>query len=235
MEKIDIQKIYEETKKHFKKAYESLNMRKAFNEEYTAISDIIPGYNACDLEFGSFDKDNFAVLFVDMRNSTVRAKKIGAEKTFLTMHAYIPALLMVVKHYEGEVIDIMGDGIMVFWGGKKLNITKAEAVKRAGLCGRDILKVRVDVINRILLENKIEWEIDLGVGVAYGDVIVTKIGINEFYDVKAFGDCVNLASKYSDNCNEVKVSKQVKNLWPTGKNGRISFKQNGDGYILYSK
>ena len=66
------------------------------------------------------------------------------------------------------------------------------------------------MINRILLENKIEWEIDLGVGVAYGDVIVTKIGINEFYDVKAFGDCVNLASKYSDNCNEVKVSKQVK-------------------------
>ena len=41
------------------------------------------------LEFGSYDKDNFAVLFVDMRNSTTRAQRLGAEKTFLSMHAYI--------------------------------------------------------------------------------------------------------------------------------------------------
>lgn len=32
------------------------------------------------LEFGSYDKDNFAVLFVDMRNSTTRAQRLGAEK-----------------------------------------------------------------------------------------------------------------------------------------------------------
>ena len=39
------------------------------------------------LEFGSYDKDNFAVLFVDMRNSTTRAQRLGAEKTFLSMNA----------------------------------------------------------------------------------------------------------------------------------------------------
>lgn len=39
------------------------------------------------LEFGSYDKDNFAVLFVDMRNSTTRAQRLGAEKTFLSTHA----------------------------------------------------------------------------------------------------------------------------------------------------
>lgn len=49
-----------------------------------------------------------------MRSSTKRAIKIGPEQTFLTMHVYIPALLEVVKIYNGNVIDIMGDGIMVF-------------------------------------------------------------------------------------------------------------------------
>lgn len=72
------------------------------------------GYKADYLEFGSYAKDNFAVLFVDMRNSTKRAETLGEEKTFLSMHAYIPALLQVIEHYDGKVVDIMGDGIMVF-------------------------------------------------------------------------------------------------------------------------
>lgn len=97
-----------------------------------------------------------------------------------------------------------------------------------------MLEIRENVINRILEEEKIEWEIDLGVGVTYGDVIVTKIGIANFYDVKAYGDCVNKASKYSNVCNQVKVSKQVKKLWPTSENGKIKFLATNDGesYLL---
>lgn len=80
----------------------------------------------------------------------------------------------------------------------------------------------------------IPWGIDIGVGVDYGDVIVTKIGIQEFYDVKAYGDCVNKASKYSDECNKVKVSKHVKQLWPKSEGGRIRFQSlnSGECYIL---
>ena len=70
--------------------------------------------------------------------------------------------------------------------------------------------------------------------VTYGKVIVTKIGINQFYDVKAFGDCVNKASKYSNKYNKVKVSKSVKHMWPKSKNGKIHFKEteDGEGYYL---
>ena len=67
---------------------------------------------------------NFAVLFVDMRNSTARAENIGAQKTFLSMHAFIPAMIQVVEHYKGHVIDLMGDGIMVFFYGKDEGFTK---------------------------------------------------------------------------------------------------------------
>lgn len=174
-----------------------------------------------------------------MRNSTLRAQTVGAEKTFLSMHVYLTALLEVVNHYNGKVIDIMGDNLMVFWGGREAreedNMVKTLAVKNAGLCGRDMLVVREKVINEIIIKESLGAPISIGIGVTFDSVIVTKIGIPGSYDVKVFGDCINTASKYSSKViNRVKVSKKVKDLWPKSPNGKIHFTSiNGeDAYYL---
>ena len=68
-------------------------------------------------------------------------------------------------------------------------------------------------------------------------VVVTKIGISGSYDVKAFGDCINVASHYAnDTENRVKVSKKIRNEWPKGKNGNIKFTslENGESFYLES-
>ena len=44
--------------------------KRMFEHSAEAISDVIPGFEADKLEFGSYDKENYAVLFVDMRRST---------------------------------------------------------------------------------------------------------------------------------------------------------------------
>ena len=154
---ININEIYENTLSHYQKAKNSIPKEKIFLEHRAdAISDVIPGFEADKLEFGSFAKENYAVLFVDMRNSTLRAQTVGPEKTFLTMHIFLTALLEVIKYHHGKVIDIMGDGIMAFWGGKVArnteNMTNAFAVKHSGLCGRDMLTVREKVINDIIIK-----------------------------------------------------------------------------------
>lgn len=236
---IDVKTIYESTYAHYMQAKKHMIDRNVFFEHRAdAISDVIPGFEADKLEFGSFDKENFAVLFVDMRRSTLRAQQVGAEKTFLTMHIYLTALLEVVKHYHGKVIDIMGDGIMVFWGGQAAreddNMVKRLAIQNAGLCGRDMLNICKNVINPIIQKENLGPDIGIGVGVTFDSVIVTKIGINGSYDVKAFGDCINVASHYaSDVENKVKVSKKVKNEWPSGKNGKIRFTSSGSGDSYY--
>lgn len=238
---IDINKIFASTSRHYQQAKEHLDAKRSLAHDFGAISDAIPGFDAEKLEFGSYDQENFAVLFVDMRRSTERAIKAGPEKTFLTMHIFLTALLEVVKHYHGKVIDIMGDGLMVFWGGKAAretdNMVKSSAVQNAGLCGRDMLKVREAVINKIITTEDLGPEIDIGIGVTFDSVIVTKIGIADSYDVKAFGDCINIAFKYANSTfNRVKVSKKVKNEWPSGKNGRIVFssEDKDGGYYLES-
>lgn len=240
---VDVDEIYKSTWEHYQKAKSNV-IKKDFVLEHRvdAISDIIPGFEADKLEFGSYDKENFAVLFVDMRDSTLRAQNVGAEKTFLTMHVYLTALLEVIKFYHGKVIDIMGDGIMAFWGGRAAreeeNMVKAIAVKKAGLCGRDMLAVREKVINEIIDKEDLGASINIGIGVTFDSVIVTKIGIPNSYDVKAFGDCINVASKYSSKVtNKVKVSKKVKNLWPKSEGGTIHFYpvHGEDAYYLTSK
>lgn len=239
---IDIDAVYKSTYEHYQKAKSNIRLLESAAEyRADAISDVIPGFQADKLEFGSYDKENFAVLFVDMRRSTQRAQDVGAPKTFLTMHVFFTALLEVVKHYHGKVIDIMGDGLMVFWGGRaareESNMVKSIAVQNAGLCGRDMLKIRESVINRIIENENLGPSINIGVGVTFDSVIVTKIGIMDSYDVKAFGDCINVASHYAnETVNKVKVSKKVKNEWPSGKGGGIRFTaaENGEAYYLES-
>jgi class 3 adenylate cyclase len=235
-----INEIYKNTEKHYLKA--ASNLRKSMimlEHADSAISDVIPGFSADILEFGSYDRENYAVLFVDMRKSTDRAESVGAERTFLTMHVYLTALLEVVKYHKGKVIDIMGDGLMVFWGGRVAreedSMSKSMAIKHAGLCGRDMLVIKNKVINPIIKKNNLGPEVSIGVGVTFDSVVVTKIGINGAYDVKVFGDCVNKASKYSNTVtNQIKVSKRVKEHWPSSPNGTIKFisADNGSAYIL---
>ena len=127
---------------------------------------------------------------------------------------------------------------MVFWYGKcareEEEMFKYMVVQKAGLCGRDMLVVLEKVINKIIKNENLGNEISIGVGVTFDSVIVTKIGIQDSYDIKAFGDCINTAYKYAEkSINRVKVSKKVKNLWPKGKNGKIRFiSAGGDAFFL---
>lgn len=231
---INLVKIEAIVRASYKKAQSNIEkFAKSIELSEQAISDTIPGYNAKALSFGSFDRDNFAVLFADMRNSTIRAQGIGPEKTFTSMHAFIPGLLAVVEEYDGYVIDIMGDGVMVFFGGKHSGIAHTIATQNAGLCARDMISVTNQVVNKVLDEDKI-WRITLGAGVDYGHVIVTKIGTENTFDTKAYGDCINKAAKYAQKMdNEVWISPAVEELWPSSKGGGIKFKKHHDeGYIL---
>lgn len=72
-----------------------------------------------------------------------------------------------------------------------------------------MLVVREKVINDIIAKEDLGALINIGIGVTFDSVIVTKIGIADSYDVKAFGDCINTASKYSSKVrNRVKVLKK---------------------------
>lgn len=215
----EIDAIYNSTKEHLEKAKSNLvKVQKSEVLNEAAISNnVVPGYDSEELDFGAYAQDRFAVLFVDIRCSTERAQRLGPEKTFLTMHIFIPALLRVIELYDGYPIDIMGDGIMVFFKNDET------VINRAAFCGWDIMyRIKDGVINKLLNEEGID-PINIGIGITCGNVVVTKIGLQSIYDVKVFGDCVNKAAHYSDGCNKIKVSEEIEAGWPSGPDGRLRF------------
>ena len=63
---VNVTEIYNTTWEHYQKAQESIIAKRSILEHSAAISDVIPGFEADKLEFGSYDKENYAVLFVDI-------------------------------------------------------------------------------------------------------------------------------------------------------------------------
>lgn len=213
-------------KEHFERAQRNL-LKKSFVMDSIKmaepLSDVVRGYSAKEMEFGDYKKDNFTTLFIDIRRSTDRASRIGPKNTFLTLHAFFPGVAYTIEQYDGFVLDFMGDGVMAFFGGRGSGMAKSYAAKRAGLCGMKLLEVVQQAVNPVLKEAEILWPLQCGVGIAHGSVVVTKIGTNSIHDVKAFGNCINKASKLSSGTDKVIVTKQVKELWPSSKGGKMRF------------
>ena len=81
---VNLKIIEEKTRKCYQKAEAELALyeerRSVF--AHSALSDVIPNYKSDLLDFGAYIEDNFAVLFIDMRDSTNRCEKIGAKNLF---------------------------------------------------------------------------------------------------------------------------------------------------------
>lgn len=212
---VEKDELWEEVFKKYKLAKDSIDnlLEKSASPK---VSDRIPNYKAGTMEFGTYNSDQFVVLFADMRNSTDRSEKIGSKDTFLTIHAIMPALIYIVEAYGGYVIDLPGDGIMalfkenrknIYWVKDGNNLNDEELGYKTGFT---ILEMIDEVVNPILNKDGI-LSVEFGVGVASGNCIVTKVGTDGTYDTKAIGNSINQASKKSDGFREMKISPQIYN------------------------
>jgi len=217
--------------KNFKQAKDAIKLYKTETMQFAhAISDNIPNYEIEKIDFGAYIKDNFTVLFADMRNSTQRAITIGAEKTFLTMHAIIPAFIYIIEKYQGSIIDIPGDGIIALYKENKSGIRSNGFIYNsetlATRSAEVLIYVLKNIINPLLIQQNID-PVEFGIGIDSGDVIVTKIGTNKTFDSKAIGDCINNASKLSSMETKILISNNVyTNLYS-------KFQEHFDSYTPY--
>lgn len=210
-----LRKLYYEIKKNVDNAKSNFNLTKHASINEGAMTDLVPGFSADILKDADYKTAQFSVLFVDMRNSTNRAQQVGDRGTFITMHAYLPTMINVATKYKGTVFDITGDGLMVLW-----NQSKESGIRDVVDCSLMMLEACQKVTNKILKEENID-SINIGIGIDCGEVIVTKIGYRDIFDVKVFGNCINHAAHMSDAVNAVKCSERIK--YACEKNNDIVF------------
>lgn len=148
---------------------ETLDQIKQYLEESYTHSSTYSIPKKVDLTFGNTVKiiGHAKVFYIDMRKSR---KILSDESDFWSVKihkSFLKAVIHCIEKRDGHIRSFNGDGILAFFVSDK---STSKAVRSA----MDI-KGFVNEINEILLDND-KNEIDFGIGIAQGKVMVAKSG-----------------------------------------------------------
>ncbi|HUR67000.1 MAG TPA: adenylate/guanylate cyclase domain-containing protein [Chitinophagaceae bacterium] len=126
------------------------------------------------------------ILFIDLKNSTPIAEKLGHQKYFFFIRDFIHHISLALLEYDGLIYQYVGDEVVVSWLSTKSNKHKCiQSVVRA----RRIIQKESDYYRR-------EYGIvpEYRIGVHLGFVTVGEIGIVK-KDLTMSGDAMNTTAR----------------------------------------
>ncbi len=131
-----------------------------------------------------------SVLFCDIRGFTPLSESQPPEETIELLNAYYSLMFEAIERHGGIVTMMIGDGLMVLFGAPQpLDDTAGSAVAAA----RDMLDLMAKFnVNRVAIAKP---EINVGIGIATGDVIAGYAGTQDRATYTCIGDKVNLAAR----------------------------------------
>lgn len=195
-----------------KKARAELNI----NEESE-----LPGYETRKFKFGKFENSEFVAMMTDIRASTAIINgPNGLVNMFLIFYVYAGIVAKIVDTHNGTSTEFLGDGILNLFETKTLG--RDVALRSCMLASWDIMEAKDLILNPFFRQNGIP-EISLGIGIDHGITIVTQFGYRNDTDLKAFGQCAYNASKLCKKVNQIVVSENSQQAWPSGAGGNLSF------------
>jgi class 3 adenylate cyclase len=189
----------------------------------------IPGHPTIDND--EYVSDQFIAMVIDMRDSTQhlrtrispeRARVTQMERVYYEVSALLPAMAKVIQDEEGRVTEYLGDGALaLFQAPRKDKAKETDAVYSACRAAQNCLDALERVVNPALVERYGLPSIEMGVGLAYSDAVVTRFGLRPNTEVKVIGECIYFATQLSKGRNQILVHEWLDNIWPSGPNGKI--------------
>lgn len=170
----------------------------------------VPTINNTSLTFGctALEFDG-TVLYIDMRGSTkilnTHQKRVVAKLHMIYYHAVVK----ISKENGGEIRSFNGDSLLVFFQGTTKNKLTI-AVKTA-------MQIKYAITSLLNDKLKIYMDIDFGIGIDYGKILATKVGVggtDSNKDLIWIGNVVNKSTVISDNSklpNNIGISQIVYN------------------------
>ncbi len=149
-------------------------------------------------------------LFVDIVGSTAMAESMDPEDWRDVVSGSHERVSEAVYRYEGTIAQLLGDGVMVFFGAPLAHEDDPERAIRAGL---DILEA-IESYEQELIEAGTVDEFKVRIGLNTGLVVVGNIGSDLHMEYLAVGDTVNLASRLESAADPgtILVSEKTKQL-----------------------
>ena len=119
-----------------------------------------------------------AILFVDIRKSTDLTDTSKMKSMVKVYRSFMRAVVACVRVNGGVTRQFLGDRIMgVFTDEKDENGNIISAVDKAISCARSIQTIIDFSLNKHLKNNVNNKTIECGIGIDYGKVLVSKVGM----------------------------------------------------------
>jgi adenylate cyclase len=152
-------------------------------------------------------EENRIVLFVDLRDSTPIAEKLGNKDYFKFIRDFIFCISSGVLKHNGRIYQYVGDEIVVWW---------PATAKNAAKCVASLIESRKELNKNVeIFRRRYDITPEYKAGVHVGTVMVGQMGIVK-KDLVMSGDTINTAARIRSACTELNqkflVSKEMKEL-----------------------
>lgn len=130
------------------------------------------------------------VLFSDIRGFTTMSEQMSPQEVSEILNEYFTEMEPIITKYNGVINKFIGDAVMAIFGEP---IQDKQHPQNAVKCAYEMLKKVKSLQKKWSNENK--PKIEIGIGIATGEVFVGNIGSVNRMEYTVIGDTVNLASR----------------------------------------
>ena len=141
------------------------------------------------LELGGEERE-VTILMSDLRGFTALAARLSPQEVIGILNLYLEAMVEVIGRYDGTIDEIIGDAILVIFGAP---VACADHAEKAVACGLAMQRAMGEVNGRLAARGASDLE--MGIGIHTGRVIVGNIGSLRRTKYAAVGSNVNLAGR----------------------------------------
>ncbi|MGW8315895.1 MAG: adenylate/guanylate cyclase domain-containing protein [Bacteroidales bacterium] len=134
-----------------------------------------------------------AVLFCDIRGFTPLSEVLSPKEVVSFLNEYYQMMTEVVKEYKGSVIQFVGDEIFAAFGALELH---PDNEVNSVYCALKMMEA-LPLLNKKYRE-KFKTEIQLGIGINYGEVVAGNLGSEDRIRYSVTGDTVNTGKRIED-------------------------------------
>jgi PAS domain S-box-containing protein len=136
------------------------------------------------------EKRKVTMIMTDLRGFTSLSERLPPQRVVALLNRYLTSMVSIIKQYQGTIDEFIGDAIFVLFGAP---IWQEDDAQRAVACAV-AMQLAMAAINQ---QNRLEDlpEIEMGIGVHTGQVVVGNIGSPERMKYGVVGSHVNLTSR----------------------------------------
>lgn len=147
------------------------------------------------------ERADVCILFLDIRDFTRLSLQLRAEDMVGFLNTYFGKITEIIQSHKGFANKFIGDGVLAFFATGDNPV--ASAVKSSLDIIRETQRFNDEGTVRDFIK---EWNINIGIGIHYGTVVMGNVGSEKKMDFTIIGEPVNIASRIEGLTKQAKVN-----------------------------